>query len=150
MRCRSESVKRTVVDLSFSFFMSVNFCIKEDWPVVAQEHRGCQKTSERHLGDIALRRIFAGNCVTITKVMYKLHPRENASPSASGLHTGCRGGRISSRRPPLRSSKSEIDGPLVRFPRSVKTIKLTSTLRPLRNSEVSGTLFESNSTLLLS
>jgi hypothetical protein len=26
MRCRSESIKRTVVDLSFSFFMSLNSC----------------------------------------------------------------------------------------------------------------------------
>jgi hypothetical protein len=114
MRCRSESVNRTVVDLSFSFFMSIDFCIKEDWPVVAQEHGECPKTSERHLGGIALRRIFGGNCVTITKVMYNLHPRENASPSASGLHTRCRGGRISIRRPPLRFSTSrEINGPFV-------------------------------------
>ena len=27
MRCRSVSEKRTVVDLSFSFFMTVSFCI---------------------------------------------------------------------------------------------------------------------------
>ena len=26
MRCRSESVKRTVVDLSFSFFITLNSC----------------------------------------------------------------------------------------------------------------------------
>jgi hypothetical protein len=149
MKCRSESVKRTVVGLSFSFFMTVNSCIKKDRPVVAQEHRGCQKTSERHLGDIALRRIFGENCVTITKVIYKLHARaclpqcKWPAPWMQG-----RSNLDSTTSPALLQIGNQWPVRVIHTQQLKR--KLMPTLRPLRNSKASGTLFESNSTLLLS
>ena len=152
MKCRSESVKRTVVGLSFSFFMTVNSCIKKDRPVVAQEHRGCQKTSERHLGDIALRRIFGENCVTITKVIYKLHARA-CLPQCKWPAPWMRGrsnldSTTSPSPPPNRKSMARSCDHRIHTQQLKR--KLMPTLRPLRNSKASGTLFESNSTLLLS
>ena len=49
MRCRSESVKRTVVDLSFSFFITVN-CATARLPCHC---RRAVKESKRQLGDIS-------------------------------------------------------------------------------------------------
>ena len=39
-----------------------------------------QKTSERYLRDIALRKIFGGNCVTVTNVMYNLSSERDIPP----------------------------------------------------------------------
>ena len=51
-------MKRTVVDLSFSFFITLIFLHPDDWPVVAEERQaGSEETAVRYLLDIELRRI---------------------------------------------------------------------------------------------
>jgi hypothetical protein len=49
MRCRSESEKRTVVDLSFSLFMAVHCCIRMIGPSLPKS----TEEAVRQLGDIS-------------------------------------------------------------------------------------------------
>jgi hypothetical protein len=49
MRCRSDSVRRTVVDLSFSFFMTGNFCIR----TIGLSLPRSSEDARRHLNDIS-------------------------------------------------------------------------------------------------
>ena len=57
MRCRSESVKRTVVDLSFSFFITLNSCNRTIGLSLPESSQGSEKAVRRYLLGIALRRI---------------------------------------------------------------------------------------------
>jgi hypothetical protein len=77
MTCRSESVKRTVVDLSFSFFITLNSCnrtIRFSLPKSSDEETG------RDSWTISTRyrpaKNFSGHRIAIRKVMYKIPDRK--------------------------------------------------------------------------
>jgi hypothetical protein len=57
MICRSESVKRTVVDLSFSFFITVNCCNRTIGMSLPKSSKGSEETAVRYLRGIDLRKI---------------------------------------------------------------------------------------------
>jgi hypothetical protein len=50
MRCRSEPVKRTVVDLSFSFFITLNCCTRT---IGLSLPKSLKQEAKRQLNDIS-------------------------------------------------------------------------------------------------
>jgi hypothetical protein len=84
MRCRSDSVKRTVVDLSISFFMSLNSCKRTIDLSLPKRN----KEAHRQLGDIfkvSPSENFSEHRIAIGNVMYKVrdYPKERPSPSGA-------------------------------------------------------------------
>ena len=72
MRCRSESVKRTVVDLSFSFVITLHCCNRT---IGLSLPKSTKQEARRQLDDISARyrsaKNFSEHCIALRKVMYR-------------------------------------------------------------------------------
>jgi hypothetical protein len=128
MTSRSESVKRTVVDLSFSFFITLNSCkrtIRLSLPKSSDEEAGRDSwtISQRYRPA----KNFGEHGTAIRKVMYKVpdYPKEHTSPIRAAASRLSEAGRpISIHDLLCHCSKSERNGSSEPLPQSVKAVKL--------------------------
>ena len=103
MRCRSESVKRTVVDLSFSFFITVNYCNRAIGLSLRKSSQGKRVDSKTISPRYRPAKHFSEHCIAIRKVMYKVPvqstrcPKEHTSPIRSSSLQARRGRAAQSR-----------------------------------------------------
>ena len=78
-------MKRTVVDWSFSFFMTLESSNGTMGPSLPKSSKESEETFKRYLRGIALRRISVNIGFAIRKVMYKVKPLQFA-PMCFGSH----------------------------------------------------------------